>query len=251
MVFYHRLLENNQLFNVTIWDSNGAKLFFSSTDPGDIFLLMLAVCLLAIVVLGFGFYLWFFFTSSEHSQVRLLNILNVYLSVGCIGGSVVAFVKILVSGLGYPETNMDHMVVGFSMVAIAVTFLIISLATFLNQFKPEVYLDVSLAWRHSLALPTIGLFCIIVEAFIFYHCSSSLENECLKITIRRFVLVPIPCTSFILQSIVLIDDVYGLKNVFKFVTPTNETPVNPFWNPSQELQNHVVCNISNRHIRSY
>ena len=152
------------------------------------------------------------------------------------------FIKILASGLGYPENGMEHIVVGFHLVVIAVTFLIISLATFLNQFKPEIYLDLSVAWRHSVALPTIGILCIIVEAFILYHCSSSLENECFKITIRRFVLVPIPCLCFILQCIVLIDDVYGLKNVFKFANPTNQTPVNPFQNPSQGLQNHVVCN---------
>ena len=108
MLLYHRLLENNQLFNVTLWDSNRAKLFLSSTNPGDMFLLMLAVCLLAIIVLGFGFYLWFFFTSSEHSQVRLLNILNVYLSVGCISGSVTAFIKMLTSGLGYPDNSMER-----------------------------------------------------------------------------------------------------------------------------------------------
>ena len=242
MFLYYRLFEKNQLFNVTLWYSNRAKLFFSSTNPGDMFLLMLAVCLLTVIVLGFGFYLWFFFTSSEHSQVRLLNILNVYLSIGCIGGSVVAFIKILASGLGYPENSIEHIVVGFHLVVIAVTFLIISLATFLNQFKPEIYLDLSVAWRHSVALPTIGILCIIVEAFILYHCGSSLETECFKITIRRFVLVPIPCLCFILQCIVLIDDVYGLKNVFKFANPTNQTPVNPFQNPSQGLQNHVVCN---------
>ena len=217
MLLYHRLFENNQLFNVTFWDSNRAKLFLSSTNPSDMFLLMLAVCLLAVIVLGFGFYLWFFFNSSEHSQVRLLNILNVYLSIGCIGGSVVAFIKILASGLGYPENSTEHVVVGFHMVAITVTFLIISLATFLNQFKPEVYLDLSVAWRHSVALPTIGLFCIIVENFILYHCGYSSENGCFKTAIRRFVLVQIPCLSFILQSVVLIDDVFGFKNVFKFV----------------------------------
>ena len=99
MYLYHRLLEYNQLFNVTLWDSHRAKLFISSTNPSDIFLFIMAVFMLVIIVLGFGFYLWFFFTSSEHSQVRLLIILNVYLSIGCMEGSIVAFIKILASGL--------------------------------------------------------------------------------------------------------------------------------------------------------
>ncbi len=188
MYLYHRLLEYNQLFNVTLWDSHRAKLFISSTNPSDIFLFIMAVFMLVIIVLGFGFYLWFFFTSSEHSQVRLLIILNVYLSIGCMEGSIVAFIKILASGLGYPENSMEHILVGFNMVAMVVIYLLISLATFLNQFKPEVYLELSVAWRHWVALPTLLLFCVIIEAFILYHCSSTLENECVKITIRRFVL---------------------------------------------------------------
>ena len=242
MLLYNRLMENSQLFNISLWDSNRAKLFFSGTSPVDTFLLMLAVFLLSIIVLGFGFYLWFFFTSSENSRVRLLNILNVYLSVGCIGGSTVAFIRIVASGLGYPENNMENIMV-FNMVSIAVLFLMISFATFLNQFKPEVYLDLSVAWRHWVALPIMVLFCIIMEAFILYYCSASPENECFKITIRKFALIPVTSMSLILQSIVFIDDVYGLKNVFKFVIPTNSTPVNPFHNPAHGLGNHVVCNL--------
>ena len=110
MLLLNRLGENHQFFNITLWDSNRAQLFITSPHPGPIILLMLAVCLLAIVVLGFGFYIWFFFTSSEHSQVRLLNILNVYLSVGCISGSVTAFINMLTSGLGYPDNSMERII---------------------------------------------------------------------------------------------------------------------------------------------
>ena len=110
MSLLNRLNENHQLFNITLWDSNRAQLFITSPHPGPIILLMLAVCLLMIIVLGFGFYLWFFFTSSEHSQVRLLNMLNVYLSVGCICGSVTAFIKMLTSGLGYPDNSMERII---------------------------------------------------------------------------------------------------------------------------------------------
>ena len=240
---------------------------------------MLAVCLLAIVVLGYGFYIWFFITSSEHSQVRLLNILNVYLSVGCISGSVTAFIKMLTSGLGYPDNSMERILgkpnkifknqrtltseriflnnflwlhlVGFNMVAITATFLLISLATFLNQFMPKIYLDLSLLWRHSVALPTIITFCIIIEALILYHCHNSLENECFKITIRRFVLFPAPSISFILHTLVIIDDVWGLRNIVKFVIPVNETPVNDFQNSIQGLLLHHGVGKINQYAKIY
>ena len=242
MLLYDRLVDYDQLFNISLWESTRAKLLISSSNPGHIFLFMLAVCLMAIVVLGFGFYLWFFITSSEHSQVRLLNILNVYLSVIGIGGSVTALIIMLTSGQGYPINNVVSLLAGFHLVALTATFLLISLATFLNQFKPNLYLDLSVAWRHSVAIPAMILFCIIVDGIIFLHCYVSQENECMKITVRRFFLIPATCINFILQSIVIIEDVWGLSRIMKYIFPTNETPVNHLQNPAQGLQNHVVCN---------
>ena len=232
--------EYHQLFNISLWDFNRDKLFSSSPNPGNIFLFMLAVCLLAIALFGFGFYIWFFITSSEHSQVRLLNILNVYLSVICIGGSVTTFGTMLASGLGYHD-SINRILVGFHLVAVMMALLLISLATLLKQFKPEVYLDLSMAWIHYVALPTMLVFCITVAASIFYHCHNSLENECKKNTGRRFLVIPSTSINFILQSIVIIDDVLGFRNITNFVIPTNETPVNNFQDPSLGLQHHAVC----------
>ena len=156
MLLYDRLVDNNQLFNISLWDSERAKLFVSSPHPGDIILFMLSICLLAFVVLGFGLYIWFFITSSEHSQVRLLNILNVYFSAVCIGGGVNGFIILLSSYLGYYNTTgMTRISALFVLVAISAILLLISLATVLNHFKPEIYLDLSVAWRHSVALPCI------------------------------------------------------------------------------------------------
>ena len=240
MLLLDRLVETQWLFDISLWDSNRAKLFISSPDPGPIFLLMLAICLLAIVVLGFGFYIWFFISSSEHSHVRLLNILNLYLSVGCIGGGILAFSLMIISGLGYPDHTLEHIIVSFHMVAITLTFLLISFATFLNQFLPKVYLDLSVNWRHFVAVPSMLLFCIVMEAFIIHHCCISLDDECIKITIRRFVVIPATCISFVLQIVVIIDDGWGFKNMIKFVIPLNETPVNHFDNPLQGLNYHGV-----------
>ena len=107
MLLLNRLYENHQLFNISLWDTNRVQLFITSPHPVHIILFVFAVFLLTINVLGYGFYIWFFITSSEHTQVRLINILNVYLSVGCISGSVTAFTKMLSSGLGYPDNSME------------------------------------------------------------------------------------------------------------------------------------------------
>ena len=236
MLLFDRVEKYHQLFNFSLWDFNRDNLFFTGPDTGDLFLFMLAVCLLAIVLLCFGFYIWFFVTSSEHSQVRLLNILHVYLSVGCIEGSITTFIIMLASGLGYHDTSTERILAGFHMVAISVTFLFISIATLLKQFKPDVYLDLSVAWRHSVALLTLLVFCISVDVSIFYYCHISLEKECMKITVRKFLLIPATSINFILQVIVLIDDVWGFRNIIK-----NETPVNNFQDPALGLQHHVVC----------
>ena len=70
-----------------------------------------------------------------------------------------------------------------------------------------------------------------------------MDHECIKITIRRFVLIPATCISFVLQSVVIIDDVWGFRNISKFLIPMiplNETPVNNFDDPNQGLHYHGV-----------
>ena len=241
MLLFDRVEEYHELFNISLWDFNRENVLWSSPNSGNICLFMLAFCLLAIALFGYGFYIWFFVTSSEQSQVRLLNILNFYFSFGCIGASVTAFGTMLVTGLGYHDTNPELILVGIHLLAIMMSLLLISLATLLKQFKPEVYLDLSMAWRHYVALPTMLVVCISVVASVFYHCHNSLENECMKNTGRRFFIIPTTCINFILQSTVIIDDVLGFRNMISLVIPTNETPVNHFQEPALGLQNHVVC----------
>lgn len=242
MLLLNRLYENHQLFNISLWDTNRVQLFITSPHPVHIILFVFAVFLLTINVLGYGFYIWFFITSSEHTQVRLINILNVYLSVVCIGGGITTFIRMVNTGLGYHVTSIEHIMVGFHIAAITVTLLLISLATLLNQFKPEFYLELSVVWRHSVAVPTMLLFFILMEVFILYHCSiSSMEIECTKTTIRTFLSIPATCISFIVQCIIIVDDVWGLKNILYLMINTNETPVNHLQNPAQGIQNQVVC----------
>ena len=248
MLLSDRLMENRWLFNISLWDSNRAELFISSPHPGPILLFILAVCLLVIAVLGFGFYIWFFITSSEHSHVRLLNILNVYLSVACIGCSILGFTVMLTSDMGTSDLiYIQHILVGFHIVAITLTFLFISVATFLNNFQPKVYLDLSVAWRHYVAIPTMLLLCILTQTLIILwvkHCCNPTDHECFKITGRKVFLIPVTCCSFVLQILVIIDDIWGFKNIIKFVIPMNETPVNNFENPTHGLHYHVVSNTS-------
>ena len=142
--------------------------------------------------------------------------------------------------------TLENILVGFHMVCLAHIFLLISFATFLNQFFPKVYLDFSVAWRHFVALPTILLVSFTTEAFIFNYCCISTDHECTKKTLRRFVVIPATCISFVLQSVVIIDDVWGFRNISKFVIPMiplNETPVYPFDNPIQGLHYHGVSKI--------
>ena len=84
---------------------------------------------------------------------------------------------------------------------------------------------------------------MIIFALFFYYCSFSEDKTCIIVTVRRYFLIAPTSISFILQSIVMIEDVWG-KKIINFLIPTNETPVIQLQNPAQGLQNHVVCNIS-------
>ena len=115
------------------------------------------------------------------------------------------------------------------------------------MFQPKVYLDISVAWRHYFALPTMLLFCIIMHTCLILwvkNCCISLDHECIKITGRTVFLIPVTCFSLVLQSLVIIDDICGFQNIIKFVIPINETPVINFENPNHGLHHHVVSSIS-------
>ena len=69
-----------KLFNISLLESNNDRIYNITNPVETILLTALGFCLMTENILGSGFYLWFFKTSSEQSQCRLLNILNCYLS---------------------------------------------------------------------------------------------------------------------------------------------------------------------------
>ena len=116
---------------------------------------ILKLLLLVTAVIGFGFYLWFLISSNDQTQERLLNILNGYLSVACLGFCPFAYSYDFVNeGLLplYIRSGIPF------IIAITTSFLLISFATILNHFKPDMYLDLSLTWKHKIAFPAMIVF---------------------------------------------------------------------------------------------
>ena len=209
-----------QLFNISLWDT------FYHIGPGvgsidnynihpvtTVLLICLAFCLLTIVASGFSFYLWFYITSDDQSKCRLLNILNAYIAMACIGGSLTAFLRMVTIALGYEDQAVERVIDGFIMTVVTCPFLLASLATFLNHFKPNLYLDISLGWKHWVALPTILVSTILIRILVNISCSSS-EDDCDLQRLRTFVFFPSSVITFLLKLIVIIDDFWGWKNIF-------------------------------------
>ena len=55
-------------------------------------ILILQISLTITALLGFGLYLWYLKSSEDQTQSRLLNILNGYLSLTCVGFSLTVFI---------------------------------------------------------------------------------------------------------------------------------------------------------------
>lgn len=220
-MFLESINTNFQLFNISLWDNfNGL-----SPDVGTvnnlgihpiitILLIILGFIFLTIVTSGFSFYIWFYMTSDDQSKCRLLNILNAYLALACIGGSLMAFYVMITSAFGQEDSAGERAVAGFNMTAITGSFLLVSLATILNHFKPSLYLDISVAWRHWVALPSILVTTILIRALVFTSCGS-FHDDCDMKRLRTFVLFPSSVITFLLKLIVIIDDFWEWKNIFR------------------------------------
>ena len=103
--------------------------------------LILQISLSITALLGFGLYLWYLKSSDDQSQSRLLNILNGYLSVTCIGFSLTLFANY---ALQLTQTRQGTLIAlqisAVHIIAISSIFLLISFATILNHFKPGLTL---------------------------------------------------------------------------------------------------------------
>ena len=217
----------------------------------NILRLLLAVTAFA----GFGFYLWFFCSSNDQTQRRLLNILNGYLSVACMGFCPLIYV--------YDYLSIELQSVNFRLgtpfvIAVTILFLLLSFATFLNHFQPDIYLDLSVTWKHKMAVPAIIVFCIIVEQMMNHPCPENFV-KCEVTHLRRVLMIPATVTSLFGQLIVIVDVSFGWQNIYEAlrgffrtnsVTPVIEIdpeiaaarsaqPQQPY-NPAPGLDHHVV-----------
>ena len=147
-------------------------------------------------------------------------------------------------------------------IAVSVLFLLNSFATVLNHFKPGLYLDISLKWRHKIAIPVMVASFILTEQTLDASCGH-LDKifkvwKCKAFRVRTMVMIPATMTSFLCHIIVVVDDIWGWKNinnaVRQFLRPNIVTPINngdiemvdlsappgeELYNPAHSLDHHV------------
>ena len=174
------------------------------------FMTALRITLTVVALLGFGFYLWHLKSNGDQSQSRLLNILNGYLSLICMGFSLTLLYASQQEGriLIFTRISAVH------VIAVSTIFLLISWATILNHFKPSLYLDISVSWSHRIAIPLSIFAFILTEQAIHFSCPEKFL-ECEVYRLRTIVMIPATLTSFLCQLLVIIDDIFGWKNIYK------------------------------------
>ena len=188
-----------------------------------IFILRTSLTLTAI--LGFGLYLWYLKSSDEHYQSRLLNFLNGYLALICIGFTSFLFVIFIVQ----PQEDLIARIGSFFIIAVSAIFVFISGATILKHFMPGLYLDISVTWSHKIAIPISAFVFILVEQLLHYSCPE-MSLECMVFRTRTLVMIPATLTSFICQLLVIIDDIWGWRRIYTYLRglcrPNLVTPIN-------------------------
>ena len=216
------------------------------------FLTALRITLTIVALLGFGFYLWHLKSNGDQSQSRLLNILNGYLSLTCMGFSLTLFYASHQEGRIMIFTRISAV----HIIAVSTIFLLVSWATILNHFKPSLYLDISVSWSHRIAIPLSIFAFILTEQAINFTCPEKFL-KCEVYRIRTIVMIPATLTSFLCQLLVIIDDICGWKGIYKrlrgFCRQNLVSPAQPNngdieqqlqYNLTQGLNQHLVSFIS-------
>ena len=179
---------NLELNDFSLWESGSEAVnnfirSYSFDITNLVMIYILGFFLVISAVLGFGFFLWYLKSSNEQTQSQLLNILYSYFSATCITCSPAVFSLILTHKY-LPEHELERdehaqrigRVTATHFIAVSVLFLLISFATVLNPFKPGVYLDVSLNWRHKIAIPVMVVNFILIEQTIHASCHQQKKN---------------------------------------------------------------------------
>ena len=194
----------------TLQDFAKSTLILKITWGSFYFILRLFLSVSAF--LGDGFYLWFLSTSDEQTQRRLLNFLNGYMSGNCMVLCPVIFFSYYADD---EQFKLWFRINVLFFIAISIIFLLISFATLLNHFKPDAYLELSLQWKHKIAIPILLFSFIFIEELGHRSCPEFVECQAYKI--RMFLIFPACVTSFLCQLIVIIDDKLGWKNIYRFL----------------------------------
>ena len=243
---------------------------FNAESIDFVIIYVFGFCMVLSALIGFSFYLWNLKNSNEHTQSRLLNILHGYLAVACMGGSPAVFNLILqLLNSAYRALHDNKLwknkqfdwsirVTVFHFIAISIMFLLISIATVINHFKPGFYLDVSLAWRHKVAIPVMLSIFALTENTLRCSCDHlDTAFRCEVVRTRIIVMMPATIISFLCQIVVLVDDIWSWKKIYdrvkRFISPNIVTQINIAhiemadistiqgtytYNPSQCLNNH-------------
>ena len=220
-----------------------------------VILMSVSLTCMIISCFGFSFYLLYLSCSPDHVQNSLLNILYGYMSLVCMGGGLTAITVIAL--LAFPEGDQTYIWqlnvrAGVTLVsALAITFLLITFASALRNFRPSLYLDISLRWRNKVAMPVLVLIVIFIENMLRLSCIGS-ENvsQCELGKNRVRVAIPATVASFLGQAVIVVDDLWGWRKIlkdlrgfcFKFCDtgtvapgPDLENNLEPAHNPQQEL----------------
>ena len=220
-------------------------------DLGPFIIIPLALSFLIISELGFGFYLWYLNDSStDHEQRRLLNILYGYLSLVCMDGGLIAFTGIFLQT--FPPGDQTFVWkfnarVSVALIsALSLTFLLISFATALSHFQPNLYLEISLGWKNKIAIPVLLLIVIFMENALWFSCAgtkntSKCEVDKLKVT----VTIPATVSSFIGQLVVVVDDFWGWRNIMTVIRGFSIQCKNSSVAPDQENNSEPAQNPTN------
>ena len=202
---------NNSIFFNTLQEF--AKTALMIQLAGGLFYGLLRLLLFTTTFLGFGFYLWFLSNSDDQTQTRLLNILNGYLSVACMGFSPMVFITY--HAIDEYMFQFCFRIGSHFIMAISSTFLLISFATILNHFKPDFYLEFSLRWRHKVAVPTLLLSFVLTEQLVNLSCPE-IFFECHISIFRRVIIMPSNLT-------ILVCHIVGRTDVLSRWTHTSTT----------------------------
>ena len=230
------------------------SLSIDKVEYGAFIVIPLALSFLIISELGFIFYLWYLNSCPDHDQRRLLNILYGYLSLVCLGAGLSAVTVIIL--LTFPSGDQTYVWqinarISVAIIsALSITFLLISFAAALSHFKPNLYLEISLRWKNEVAIPVQVLSVIFIENVLRLSCVESDDiGHCEVDKLRVRVTIPITVASCLGQLVVVVDAIWGWKNILTvlrgFCIKWKSSTVAPAPENSQEPANNPTNSETN------